>query len=76
MTVIRADRPYQIYSIPVSRSYDNFLIKYTLTYSTDEAGNNKYTHTECKYYEISRCGDGIIDSDYSEECDPGDASKT
>ena len=78
MTVIRADRPYQIYSVPVSRSYDNFLIKYTLTYSTDKAGNNQHTHTECKYYEISRCGDGVIDSWswYWEECDPGDASKT
>ena len=40
MTVIKADRTYPIYSVPASRSYDNFLIKYTLTYSTDEAGNN------------------------------------
>jgi hypothetical protein len=55
MTVIEADSTYPIYSVPASRSYNNFVIKYTLTYSTDEAGKNKYTHTECKYYEISRC---------------------
>jgi hypothetical protein len=57
MTVIKADKAYPIHSVPASRSYDNLLIKYTLTYSTDAAGNNKYAHTECKYYEISRCGD-------------------
>ena len=76
MTVIEADSKYPILSVPASRSYNNFVIKYTLTYSTDEAGKNKYTHTECKYYQISRCGDGVVDSSYGETCDPKDTSKS
>ena len=70
MTVLEAGSAYPILSVPASRSYDNFFLQYTLTYSTDEAGKNKYTHTECKYYEVSRCGDGVVDTSYGETCDP------
>ena len=76
MSVLKAKSPYPIKYVPVSRSYDNLLITYTITYSTDSAWNNKYTHTECKHYEISRCGDGVVDSSYWEKCDPKDTSKT
>ena len=37
MKVLEATSKYPILSIPASRSYDNLFIKYTLTYSTDEA---------------------------------------
>jgi len=76
MSVLKAKSPYPIRYVPVSRSYDNLLITYTIQYSTDSAWNNQYTHTECKHYEISRCGDGVVDSSYWEKCDPKDTSKT
>jgi hypothetical protein len=63
-------------AIPAVRSYDNLFIKYSLVYSTDSAWQNKYGHSECVYYEISRCGDGTLDTDYDETCDPADTSKT
>lgn len=30
------------------------------------------THKDCQYYHVSWCGDGQIDADYGEECDPND----
>ena len=66
---IEAKTPYYIYSVPATRSKDNLFLKYTVTYSTDVAWTNKKDHTECKYYEISRCWDWIIDSSYWETCD-------
>ena len=82
MRVLEASSKYPILAVPASRSYDNLFIKYTLTYSTDEAWKNKYWHSECAYYEISRCGDGVLDiawpSDQreSETCDPADPNHT
>jgi hypothetical protein len=68
---LKATSAYPVYDVPASRSFNNLVLKYTVTYSTDVAGNNKYSHTECKYYEVSRCGDGTVDSDYNETCDDG-----
>jgi hypothetical protein len=75
MTVLTSTPAYKIKAVPPTRSYDNMAIKYTLEYSDDEAGNKKHAHTECIYYEISRCGDGIVDTKYNEVCDPKDTSK-
>ena len=75
MTVLTSTPVYKIKAVPPTRSYDNMAIKYTLEYSDDEAGNKKHAHTECIYYEISRCGDGIVDTKYNEVCDPKDTSK-
>ena len=63
LLVLVADSSYDILALPAKRGYDNFFLKYTITYSKDQAGNNKVQHTECKYYEISRCGDEVIDAD-------------
>ena len=37
MSIIKAKSAYPILAVPTSRSYDNLLLKYTITYSTDEA---------------------------------------
>ncbi len=66
---IEAKTPYYIYSVPQTRDKNNLFLKYTLTYSTDSAWTNKKDITECKYYEISWCWDGMIDSTYNETCD-------
>lgn len=66
---IEAKTPYYIYSVPTTRSKDNLFLKYTVIYSSDVAWTKRKDHTECKYYEISRCWDGIIDSTYWEICD-------
>jgi hypothetical protein len=57
MRILQATSEYPILATPTSRSYDNLFIKYILTYSTDETGNNKKGYSQCVYYEISRCGD-------------------
>ena len=74
MEIVTADDRYQVKKRPVSRSYDNLLVKYTIKYSNDVAWSAKYEHTECAHYEISRCGDGVVDSKYWEQCDPKDTS--
>ena len=75
MTVLTSSPAYRIKAVPPTRSYDNLSVKYTLEYSTDEAGKNRYAHTECINYEISRCGDGVLDTKYDEVCDPADPNK-
>lgn len=67
--VIEATTPYYINAVPLKREKDNLFLKYTLTYSSDVAWTNKKDITECKYYEISWCWDGMIDSTYWETCD-------
>lgn len=74
--ILETKTPYNIYSVPAKRAYNNLLVKYTITYSDNAAGNNKRNHVECKYYEISWCGDGVLDRDYGEQCDPKDPNKT
>ena len=68
---VRATSAYPVYDVPATRSYNNFLITYTVTWSPDVAGNDKRSHTECMYYEVTRCGDGVVDSGYGETCDDG-----
>ena len=75
MTVLTSSPAYRIKAVPPTRASDNLAVKYTLEYSDDEAGNQTHAHTECIYYEISRCGDGIVDTNYWETCDPNDSSK-
>lgn len=78
MVVIKANEKYQINAVPNKRSSDNLLVKYVIEYSNDKDGNTRYQHTECYPYEISRCGDGVVDKDWFwkdkndpwEECDP------
>lgn len=55
-------------------SYD-FWIRYTLWYDYDNTWKNINKHTECVYYSISWCGDGVLDTGYGEKCDPNDPDK-
>jgi len=77
MRVLEAKTPYPILAIPEHRAYNNLFIKYVLVSSTDKEWRNKHSHSECGFYEISRCWDWIVDKAWtwdkweSEECDPG-----
>jgi hypothetical protein len=60
---------YHIVTPPTSRAWNNLYIEYNIWYdyvnhSTTPSKSNLYSHKECAYYEISRCGDGVIDSKY------------
>jgi hypothetical protein len=37
MRVLQATSTYPILAVPAQRAYDNLFIKYTITYSSDEA---------------------------------------
>jgi hypothetical protein len=85
MVVLKADSIYQIKDVPQTRSSSNLFIKYVIEYANDESTtSSRYQHTECYPYEISRCGDGVVDKDWymkeandpAEECDYNDTSKT
>ena len=77
MVVIESKLPkYHIYTAPTQRAWDNIYIEYTIWYGNEykspaPSKSNLYSHKECAYYEISRCGDGVLDTEYGEECDPG-----
>lgn len=77
--VIEADSKYPINYYPATRSRNNFVIQYDAEYY-EKVGwvwsSTPKRHTECKYYEVTWCWDGIVDSDYGEVCDPNDASKS
>jgi cysteine-rich repeat protein len=70
---IEAQLPYKIKAVPAVKSHDNLILKYTVTYSYDKDGKDKRTFTACVHYAISWCGDGIIDTDWGEECDDGNS---
>ena len=68
--------PYHLITPPSVRSPNNLYVEYTVWYDNVRheyipSRDNLYSHKECFKYEISRCGDGVIDSGYNEVCDPG-----
>lgn len=70
------DNNWRVLRHPATRStgsnYD-FMIGYKIGYDTSgnypDASDDKY-HTECQPYQVTWCGDGIVDSEY-EKCDDG-----
>jgi hypothetical protein len=64
MVILKANKIYQINAVPQTRSSDNLLVKYVVEYANDKAATTRYQHTECYPYEISRCGDGVVDKDW------------
>ena len=67
--ILETEGSYEIRVKPSVRSYENLLIKYTIEQSRKKDGSDKKTHTDYAYYEISWCGDGVVDTDRGEECD-------
>ena len=64
---------YAIVYNPPIRSYDNFIIEYTISHTNIINGKEVgyYTHVDYVKYEVSWCGDGIKDFKYNESCDDG-----
>ncbi len=75
ITAIESVGAYSILGVPASRSADNFMIRYTIPeyYAEQSPGQwyGPYSHVECQPYEISWCGDGVVESAYGESCDSG-----
>lgn len=46
------------------------MVKYRIYTENAEQTSTVTTHVECQPYEISWCGDGILDTGYGEICDP------
>lgn len=74
--VVMKSNPYKAIYKPTVRAWDNIYLEYTIWYSDVyktpiPSKSNLYSSKECAYYEITRCGDGKLDEDYWEECDPG-----
>ena len=61
---------YYVDRIPPKRLNNNLWIQYIVRYASNSSKTPVETHVECKYYAISRCGDGILDTEYWETCDP------
>lgn len=79
--VVMKSNPYKAVYKPTVRAWDNIYLEYTIWYSdvykkTSPSKSNLYSNKECAYYEISWCGDGTLDTEYWEECDPGSAWTT
>lgn len=74
--IIEAVPPYRLLVPPTRRQKDNFYIEYIV----NGHGNGKnFSHKECISYEVTWCGDGIVDVDEGEKCDPaapGQSEKT
>ena len=73
------DPKYHIVSTPSQRAWNNIYIEYIIWYdniyhSTTPSNSNLYSHKECAYYEITWCGDGVLDTEDGELCDPADPS--
>lgn len=69
---------YRISRIPEKRAFDNLLVRYDTGYKTvsngKEIGFTK-PYISCQPYAISWCGDGVLEQEYDEMCDPADPQK-
>lgn len=67
--VIESTNQYQIRAVPPVRGPNNLNIRYTI-FTENANGGEAIAHTECQPYEISWCGDGVVDTQFGEPCDP------
>lgn len=65
--IVEAKTAYRILKAPTVRKPDNIAIDYTVAISTP---NGQSSHKECITYEVSWCGDGVVDAGNKETCDP------
>ena len=70
--IIEAHPSYNLSVAPKKRQQDNIYIEYII----NGKGNGNFTHKECINYEVTWCGDGVLDVDQGEKCDPKDSNKT
>lgn len=75
--IVESESLYQVNYYPPVRAQDNLFISYDVEYYIQDwnTWDGPFMHKECKYYEVTRCWDGIIESDY-ETCDPLDTTET
>ncbi|MFZ4461471.1 MAG: hypothetical protein ACOYN2_02825 [Patescibacteria group bacterium] len=72
--IAETDSSYPVIFSPPVRAKDNLTVRYVVEYSPIVNGVQSSiveSHSECKSYEITWCGDGVVDSKYNEVCDLG-----
>lgn len=66
---------YDIRIPPEKRSKENIIVKYEILFNEiiPNKGLSQEQHrlVQCARYTITRCGDGVVDKQYGEECDDG-----
>ena len=82
--IIQSKEEYHIIDHPAIRSFDNLKIDYGIRYQIGSGAQQ--IHKECANYEITWCGDGILDTNIDtdlvtpgiqgEQCDPNDTSRS
>ena len=80
---IISSNDYRILAVPAIRSFENLRINFDVKYQIGSLP--EVTHRECAKYEITWCGDGILDTNIDtdlvtpgvqgEQCDPNDPSR-
>jgi len=70
--ILIAESIYE-FSRPPFRKENNLLIGKSYVLENMATGEEMY-HSDCALYEVTSCGDGIVDKEY-EECDPQDPKK-
>ncbi len=72
---ITSTSKYQIRAVPQVRSSSNLFVAYSINYEYESYAGSKVwrnkTYIACQPYEISWCGDGVLDKAYGESCDDG-----
>ncbi len=73
-----ATEKYQVKYAPKVRKKDNIKVIFDMQYKKrigDKWSKNIKNFVRCTNYEITSCGDGILDKKY-EQCDPNDPTRT
>lgn len=76
--LVESNSNYSVNHYPEVRSENNLVLQFEALYYEKVNwvwSDTLSSHTECKYYEVTRCWDGIVDEDY-ETCDPNDSYQT
>jgi hypothetical protein len=72
---ITSTSKYQIRAVPHVRSSNNLFVAYSINYEYESYAGSKVwrnkTYIACQPYEVSWCGDGVLDKAYGESCDDG-----
>ena len=66
---------YHVRKAPERRQPDNVIIKYEFLYHAylpdGSLDKQERRIVQCVNYAVTRCGDGVVDKDFGEECDSG-----
>ena len=72
--ILESER-YAVVNYPEKRHEDNIIIKYEFLFNAylpdGKLSDRQERIVQCVHYAITRCGDGVVDKEFGEECDSG-----